>query len=257
MYGIINEQGEVVVQPIYNKIVQSPNHIFSAKKDEKWGFIDSSGNTILPFIYDSATVFSFGVSYVRIGQKHGFINLQGEFVLELTDKQQVYPQPYHTSFESAINFEFIAVANIHGRRKYDWLIYSSKEEFIAESLEYTWINIFHNNMAAACNDKQKWGIINSRGELIIPCEYDNISSFKCSLAFVSKGAYCGYIDKNNHINIPLRHRVASEFYEDIAYVSRNGWSGQLIDTKGNTILNLRKEVNFVNITNFVNLYDTK
>lgn len=66
MYGIIDNKGEVVVQPIYDKIVQSPNHIFSAKKDEKWGFIDGSGNTILPFIYDRATVFSSGVSYMRI-----------------------------------------------------------------------------------------------------------------------------------------------------------------------------------------------
>ncbi len=112
-------------------------------------------------------------------------------------------------------------------------------------------------MAEVCNNKHKWGIINSRGELIIPCEYDKISSFKCGLAFVSKGTYCGYIDKNNHINIPLRHRLASEFHEEIAYVSRNGWSGQLIDTKGNTILNLRKEANFVNIKHFVNLYDIK
>lgn len=112
-------------------------------------------------------------------------------------------------------------------------------------------------MAAACNDKQKWGMINSRGEVIIPCEYENISSFKCGLAFASKGAHCGYIDKNNQINIPIRHRVASEFHEDMAYVSRNGWSGQLIGTNGNTILNLRKEVNFVNITNFVNLYDIR
>ena len=255
MWGVINEYGKMVIQPIYNQISQSPNHIFSAKKDEKWGVIDGMENIILPFIYDSLTEFSYGISYVRIGQKHGFINLKGEFVLELTKQQKIYPKPYFANFESTVNFEFIPVVNIKGRNKYDWSIYSNKGELIADSLRYTFINTFREGLADVYSygKKPKWGMINSQGELIIPCEYDKISPFLCNLAFVSKGIYCGYIDKNNHVKIPLKYKAASVFCDNLAYVSTNGWHGQFIDTEGNTVLNLKKEKNFNNILNFLDL----
>lgn len=256
MYGVIDVSGKMIIQPIYSMVKQAPNHIFSVKKDKKWGVIDGKDNTILPFIYDSMTEFSFGVSYVCVGQKHGFINLQGEFTLELTSEQNVYPIDFHKSFESTINFEFIAIVNIKGRRKYHWSIYSNKGELIADSLKYNWINSFHKGIAAVCSykDKHKWGMINSQGELIVPCEYDKISPFFCGLAFASKGIYCGYIDENNRVKIPFKYKAASTFYDNVAFVSTSGWNGHFIDTEGNVILNLRREKTLKNILTYFSEY---
>ncbi len=254
-YGIINVLGKMIIQPIYSMIKQSPNQIFSAKKDKKWGVIDNIGNIILPFIYDSMTEFSHGVSYVCIGQKHGFINLQGKFVLELTSKQYVYPIDFHKNFEARINFEFIAIVDKKGGRKYDWSIYSNKGELTADSLKYNWINSFHDDLAAVCSyDKRKWGMINSLGQQVISCEYDNISPFLCGLAFASKGIYCGYIDKNNQIKIPFKYKLVSTFYDNVAFVSPDGWNGHLIDTEANVILNLRKEKTLNNIFDYISIY---
>lgn len=255
-YGVIDGDGKMTIQPIYRMIKQSPNRIFSAEKDKKWGVIDSLGNTIQPFIYDSMTEFSCGVSYVRIGKKHGFINLQGEFVIELTNQQHVYPINLYNNFDSIINFEFIAILNIKGKREYDWSIYSNNGGLIADSLKYRRINSFHGDLAAVCcdNNKDKWGVINSQGKLIIPCEYDQISSFSCGLAFVSRGMYCGYIDGDNRIKIPIKYKeAANKFHDNVAYVSTNGWKGQFIDNKGNVVLNLKKEITLMNIMNYVDL----
>lgn len=253
LYGVIDEYGKTIIRPIYNVISQSFNHIFLAKKNIKWGFIDGTGNILLPFIYDNATVFSFGVSYVRIGQKHGFLNLQGEFILELTSQQQVYPIDFHKNFESVVNFEFIPVVTKKGRKEYDWSIYSNKGELIADSLKYRWINTFNKGIAAVYSygNKPKWGMINSQAELIIPCEYDKIFPFQCGLAFASKGKYCGYINKDNQIKIPFKYKEASTFYDNLAFVSTDRWYGQFIDTEGNTVLNLRKEKTFRNILNYL------
>lgn len=255
-YGVIGTDGTMIIQPVYHIIKQSSSHLFSVKKNNKWGVIDTLGNIILPFIYDNMTEFSAGVSYVRIDKKHGFVNLQGEFVLELTNQQRVYPINLYNNFELTINFEFIAVLNLKGKREYDWSIYSNTGEFITDSLKYRRINSFRDGLAAVCDDynKHKWGVIDSQGKLIIPCEYDRISSFHCGLAFVSKGVYCGYIDQNNCIKIPIKYKAASMFFSDnISYVSMNGWKGQLIDTEGNIVFYLEKEITLMNIISYVDL----
>lgn len=48
------------------------------KSGDKWGYIDSLGNTIVPFIYKNAFELSEGLASVCIGSDScGYINKQG------------------------------------------------------------------------------------------------------------------------------------------------------------------------------------
>ena len=47
----------------------------------KWGFIDKSGATILPFQYDTVTSFNNGVCAIVIDGKWGFIHRDGKVAL--------------------------------------------------------------------------------------------------------------------------------------------------------------------------------
>ncbi len=56
----------------------------AAKEGTKWGFIDATGKTIIPFKFDKISSMSFNQDYcaVMIGDKWGYIDRKGEFLKE-------------------------------------------------------------------------------------------------------------------------------------------------------------------------------
>jgi hypothetical protein len=51
------------------------------RQDDKWGFVNTSGEAVVPCIYDNAWGFSEGLAVVGKNYKHGFINMKGEEVV--------------------------------------------------------------------------------------------------------------------------------------------------------------------------------
>lgn len=57
-FGLVNQKGEVVIEPKYNDFDGGIyNKLWAVKLDDKWGFIDHNGNTVIPFKYDKANCF--------------------------------------------------------------------------------------------------------------------------------------------------------------------------------------------------------
>lgn len=54
-----------------------------AKKDGQCGFLSLNNETIIPFEYDSAHIFRYGLAPVRINHHWGYINKQNEKVIHL------------------------------------------------------------------------------------------------------------------------------------------------------------------------------
>jgi len=54
----------------------------AVKIDNKWGFIDSGGVEVIPFIFDDALSFGQHLAAVRLGDYWGFINKTGEIVID-------------------------------------------------------------------------------------------------------------------------------------------------------------------------------
>ena len=80
-YGGFSIKGNILIPPIYEdiKIIQNQN-LIAAKLDGKWGFINSSGKTVIKFLFDEVENFIGNYSYVsRFGYWY-HINKQGEMV---------------------------------------------------------------------------------------------------------------------------------------------------------------------------------
>ena len=58
------------------------------------------------------------------------------------------------------------------------------------------------------NADGKYGVVNSKGQVIVPFEYDYISSYNQGLAIVAKNKKKGLVDVNGKMVIPV-------MYEDI------------------------------------------
>lgn len=70
--------------------------------------------------------------------------------------------------------------------------------------------------AVVWNADKKNGAVNSKGQVVIPFEYDFMSGFEGGLAVVSKNKKQGMIDLNGKIIIPL-------MYDDIYHCENSGW----------------------------------
>ncbi len=87
LFGVINEKGELVVEPKYDDI---PGHKYVlalfhddltvVEVDMKYGYIDSSGNVIVEPIWDKAEQFSEGLAVVWRDDEWHIINSKGEII---------------------------------------------------------------------------------------------------------------------------------------------------------------------------------
>ena len=84
----------------------------------------------------------------------------------------------------------------------------------------------------------KWGYIDKRNKVVIPCRFSSCGPFSEGLAPVKNlwGKW-GYVDKRNTVVIPCRFSSCGPFSQGLAAV----WVGDepgYIDTKGNSIISL-------------------
>ncbi len=70
-YGLINENGDFLKPPEFDKIYKESDGLRLVKKKNKFGFIDSSANTVVEPMYTDAQSFSQGKALVSEGKLPG------------------------------------------------------------------------------------------------------------------------------------------------------------------------------------------
>ena len=150
------------------------------------GFINTSGNEVVPPRYFSAWYFSEGMAGFMSGDqesgyKYGFINTSGN---------EVVPPRY--DFISGRFSDGLAVVGVG-----DWVsgirygvIDKTGNEVVPPT--YDWIGNFNEGIAAA-NLGAGWGVIDSTGAVVLPFEYDWISDINDGIAWVMKDGRYGII----------------------------------------------------------------
>ena len=76
-WGFINTKGEVVVPCIYDDAVSFSEGLAGVEQNEKWGFINTKGEVVIPCIYDEATWFSEGLAKVKQKRQMGLYQHKG------------------------------------------------------------------------------------------------------------------------------------------------------------------------------------
>ena len=137
-WGVVDTTGKVVIPIIYDKIIGDFNQDLAiVQKDNKWGAVDTNGKVVIPIIYDSIRGFNDGLSIVGLDGKFGVIDLDNNIII-----------PFDYSQIEGFRDGFSVVA-IGGEWKFNMV-----DERILIGGEY--------------------GIIDTKGEIVIPIEYQNI-----------------------------------------------------------------------------------
>ena len=199
----INPQGKTVYPPLFDEWLFDPGDgtCIAFKKDDKYGFADSTGRIIIQPQYRMAYSFSEGLAYVEdIQGGTGFINMNGEYVI---------PPVYQFNGPTYCQESRIIVNN----SEHEGFMDKNGKEITP--IQYDYVNAFKNGFAkVAYKDEARmksiymeytYGYINWNGNEIIPCLYEELRylpDFALFCARRSDSVY--YIDTIGNIKATIR-----------------------------------------------------
>lgn len=235
----------------------------------KYGLWDSFGNLIAPPVYDFIFPFTEGYAVVMKGANlngnHGVIDLNGKEILPVEYRTIHYYSEgvflVYKTYETCAFFDttgkqvskdiplrgFNAVSSLKEgftRVERSWqdfiFLDVSGNQVFSES--FSDAGLFCNGLARV--EKEKWGFIDKKGEVIIPFKYKYVLDFNEGLAAVSidddGGTISwGYVNTKGEEIIPPQYNHVSYFHQGRAVVSKStgnyNYAYYLIDTEGKIV----------------------
>lgn len=145
LYGVINSSGEEIISPKYKSIEynESGKEFYVKNSSNKVGIVTNTGDTKINLIYDEINMIDkqSGLYIVKSGDKYGVLDNAGNIIV-------------HLEYENiGLNTSKFSNNNISNK----YLIYE------------TLIPVYQN---------KKWGFFNTKGEIVIPVEFDEVGCTK-------------------------------------------------------------------------------
>jgi hypothetical protein len=167
-YGFINRSGEYVIPPRFQAAEPFSEGLAPVSSDNRWGYIDKTGNYAIPPSFEEVMAFSEHLAAARSNKLWGYIDKSGNYVIP-------------PSFEK--------------------------------------VSAFSEGLAAVRSNKL-WGYIDKSGNYAIPPSFEEVSACSEGLAAMRLSGRWGYIGKNGQTRIPIRFpRFAEPFVGGLAVVS--------------------------------------
>lgn len=245
-------------------------------KNIKFGYMDKMGKIIIPPIYQTAGDFSEGKAYVSSETFNGFIDITGKKLFEIkgmidrnlefvdgmlmtTDTDNNQYLFYNSEGKVVLKIsmdKYWRLSNFHEGLAYfehydnindciDRKGFIDKNGIEVLNLtEYKIINSFSEGLAAVSKDGNKFGFINTQGEIVIPCQYEGYSTEGDMLEFNDfHDGVCLvqtqniYINKKNEIVLRVKEGVnCSDMSQGLALINEYN-SGTNISIYGIVTLN--------------------
>jgi hypothetical protein len=80
-YGFKDIKGRTIIPPDYSDAFNYKEGLACVEKDDRYGYIDKKNNIVIPFNYDLAMSFSEGFACVTKGEKTGYIDKEGKEII--------------------------------------------------------------------------------------------------------------------------------------------------------------------------------
>lgn len=149
---------------------------YAAKKDDKFGYIDKTGEMVIPPRFERAMGFAEGLGRVGIGDKQGYIDKTGKVVIPL-------------KFDEAHAFR----EGLAGARIGDQFGFIDKTGVFVVQPRFDHVEHFSEGIAAVMVDG-RWGYINQQGDYIVEPQFTKVWPFNDGVAPVVGERRSGYID---------------------------------------------------------------
>ena len=173
-WGVIDTEGKPLLPFQYDDVHQEYHEdALGVCQSGRWGFIDTEGRTITPMDYDKLTYYQNGWAGAKSQDgKWGMIDKQNQAVIPFSWEDILLPT------EAAPEWVWVKKAGT-------WQCYSRSKKDMAfqGGFERAWN--FENGLAVI-SENSLLGVIDTRGEIIVPCRLDNYFKVKDVLGYMKQ-----------------------------------------------------------------------
>lgn len=257
--GMIDRDGNIIVPCLYDALEYPSENRILAVKDGRMGHLDLQGNIVIPISYLSAGSFSEGLAPALIiidsfSSACTFIDSNGHQVFPPIYQNVM---PFYEGYAPVRLYDRWGMIDKQGNEvlttKYEYLTLNRDGHFFAGDeygmalfdysmkpvtpFVYTKTSVYADGRVAVCRNG-KFGFLDTRGREVIPCQYDEVNDFFLGRAKVVANGHCGIIDTLGNIILPIEYdddipMGGKYIYADsLALVEKDGRMGY-IDLDGN------------------------
>lgn len=253
-WGVCTADGTVVVpfDYIYGFTALGDKYLVAQNADRKYGVIDYAGNVVLPFEYDylmpkhypcadSALYETHDDSplFARKSEKYGLIDLSGKILIpfEYASLSQNYGNPQIGLISAAVpreNGYFEGLIDYAGNVVFSFDY--AHNYFISDNV----LIVYQSDSSG-----QRYGMVDTSGNILLPLEYDNLSLFygmypsdklkRSELVQAVSHGKTGVFDLAGKPVVPIAYGAVNLFDNDRILVEKDGKWG-MIDRAGNVLL---------------------
>jgi hypothetical protein len=183
--GFINKQGEMVIAPAYERdcyvsaFSEGLAPVYTTQEDGSSGYIDKAGTMVIPPKFSFVDRFSEGLAMAKpLGSDlFGYINKKGEWVIE-------------PKYDLSLGFHegLATVKDMHSDGSTTFSIIDKTGKEIAKNLNYNFVGIFKEGLAAFENQDFQWGYLDRSGKEAIPARFASPKFFINGLARMETGS---------------------------------------------------------------------
>lgn len=205
-------------------------HLFPVSIKEiggnKWGYINSQGQFILPPVYDHACDFQEnGLAIVHLKGQSGVINYSGYFIVKpIYDTIRLFSE---------------GRAVVHDQQGFKIIDESGKE---ITSRAFSFIGDYHEGRALftdiAADGNHLFGFLNKRGKEVIPITYEEAGNFSNGKALVKmNGGTYALINLTGKVICTYPYAFTGSYGEGLlAFQKCSGGLFGYLDEQGNTVI---------------------
>lgn len=215
-YGYINSSGQIIILPQFEDASNFSEGLARIKIEGKYGFINQFGNIVIKPQFDEVGLFNNGRAKFKIGNKYGFINRKGKIIINPI---------YNYADDFSEGFAQVVIGdNYHWTTNLGYI--DTSGNYVIQPQYSSESGKFREGLAKV-KINGKYGFISKKGTIVIQPSFDFASDFYDGLAWVSNtkntdpfGFYAEYgcIDKTGKIVIPQMFCMPNGFSEGISVV---------------------------------------
>ncbi|MBC8084417.1 MAG: WG repeat-containing protein, partial [Hymenobacter sp.] len=209
---------------------------------------------VLPLTYDEAGPFAGEVAWVRQGLLYGYIDgsgapvtpvqysragsfRQGRATVELhgeTFDIDAGGQRLTTPPEPEPEIDYLEQGDLVRRQGKMGFRFTAGFDAVIPA-EYDEIRDLHHDGLLLVRQGLKWGVLNGKGKLTLPLEYDAIRATAANgfaYPVVEQAGRFGYLNAKGHLLTKLKYAAADPFAEDAARVTTPDGKTGYVDSQG-------------------------
>lgn len=259
LFGIVDRSGAFIIPAKFKDIGQYAEGLIYAVEDSLYGFFDGFGFPRIPAQFDEAFSFSNGMAKVNYKGYEAYIDEYGAYVIRpLFTEINIYTDSlivaedgdyFKLAYYSGKVLDNLMPIDDIGVLKnnrciffYDGMVgyLNEKGKVVVQPTYDEFTNAktdgeFNGNYAKV-SKKEKFGIIDRDGKVVVPISYPVLGKVGTLVAF-EKGGKWGFIDLSNRVVIQPSYEYAESFASGLGIVQMLTLRGA-INSKGQVVIPL-------------------